>query len=199
MRSIASQPDHVSPKSLQRRERLLAEAKQLFGERDYEEVSVDEIAERAGVSHGLAFQHYGSKRGLLVAVVDSVLDEFRVRVMTVDPALPPQERLRTSLESYIGWAAEEPAGYRTLMGDVVPFAEVRERIEAMRWEGVEAMALAAGLDPTREDVRIGLRGWIGFFDRALLTWLETKDVSSDRLIEIITAAFMATVGALYES
>ena len=77
----------------ERRLQLLAAALEVFGDRDYDDVSVDEVAEAAGVSHGLVFQYFGSKKGLYVACLEPLIVDFRERVEP-DPELPPVERLR---------------------------------------------------------------------------------------------------------
>src|SRR5690606_40169735 len=57
------------PISDQRRQRILQAAQQLFAERDYEGVSVEAVAERAGVAKSLVFHHFGSKGELYLAAV----------------------------------------------------------------------------------------------------------------------------------
>ena len=59
----------TSERALRRREQLLEIALEQFLARDYEDVSVDEIAKLAGVSHGLVFQYFGSKKDLYIASV----------------------------------------------------------------------------------------------------------------------------------
>ncbi|WP_218022230.1 TetR family transcriptional regulator [Nocardia amamiensis] len=44
------------------RQRLLDAAVRLFAERGYDEVAVADIAEAAGVAHGLLYHHFGNKR-----------------------------------------------------------------------------------------------------------------------------------------
>jgi AcrR family transcriptional regulator len=59
---------------------------------------VDEVAEAAGVSHGLVFQYFGSKKGLYVACLEPLIENFRSRVEP-DPELPPADRLRSGLRT----------------------------------------------------------------------------------------------------
>src|SRR5262249_24517671 len=82
----------------ERRQQLVASALEVFGDRDYDEVSVDEVAEAAGVSHGLVFQYFGSKKGLYAACLQPLIEFFRARIEP-DPDLPPVERLRSALRS----------------------------------------------------------------------------------------------------
>ena len=67
----------TSERALRRREQLLGIALDQFLARDYEDVSVDEIAEIAGVSHGLVFQYFGSKKDLYIASLEPLLGGFQ--------------------------------------------------------------------------------------------------------------------------
>jgi AcrR family transcriptional regulator len=53
------------------REALLRAARELFMERDYAEVSIEEILERSGVSRGAMYHHFASKQALFVAVFEA--------------------------------------------------------------------------------------------------------------------------------
>lgn len=53
-----------------RREQILVEASALFADRDYSAVSLEMIANGAGVTRGLVHHYFGSKRGLFLAVVE---------------------------------------------------------------------------------------------------------------------------------
>ncbi|WP_434175605.1 TetR/AcrR family transcriptional regulator [Brachybacterium conglomeratum] len=55
---------------VRRREQLLAVALDVFAEHGYAGGSLRAIAERAGVSHATLIQHFGSKEGLLIAVLE---------------------------------------------------------------------------------------------------------------------------------
>jgi len=55
---------------VRRREQLIAVAIDVFGEHGYAGASIRAIAEQAGVSHASLIQHFGSKEGLLVAVLE---------------------------------------------------------------------------------------------------------------------------------
>lgn len=54
----------------QRREQLLDIGRSVFAERGYDGTSVEEIAERAGVSKPVVYEHFGGKEGLYAVVVD---------------------------------------------------------------------------------------------------------------------------------
>jgi AcrR family transcriptional regulator len=82
-------------------QRILDAAQRLFSERGYENVSVRDIAEEAGVTHPLIYYHWGSKRELLAAVITGTQERMRAafsgeRSTGGDaPALEVRDLLRT--------------------------------------------------------------------------------------------------------
>ncbi|HXZ43160.1 MAG TPA: helix-turn-helix domain-containing protein [Terriglobales bacterium] len=66
-------PEPQQKRSLAKRERLKAAALALFGEKGYEGTSVEQIARRANLAMGSFYQHYRSKRQLLLALMDELL------------------------------------------------------------------------------------------------------------------------------
>ena len=170
---------------------MIAAALEVFGDRDYEEVSVDEVAEAAGVSHGLVFQYFGSKRGLYIACLEPLIKAFRVRIEP-DPDLPPVERLREGLRNFADAISAHPAGYRNLMARGASFREVREALERARSWRVERLAEGMGLDPGEPAVRVGLRAWTAYVETAMLTWLDEGEPDRDDLVEMLVGALAAT-------
>jgi len=74
-------------RSLDKRARLKEAGLALFGEKGYQATSIDEIARRANLAVGGFYQHFRSKRQLLLVLMDELLDklsglEFRPQAMT---------------------------------------------------------------------------------------------------------------------
>jgi AcrR family transcriptional regulator len=159
---------------------------------------VDEVAEAAGVSHGLVFQYFGSKKGLYVACLEPLIEGFRERVEP-DPELPPVERLRSGLRNFADAISEHPAGYRNLMTRATGFSEVRDALERARWWRVTRLAEGMGLDVERPEVRLGLRAWTSYVEAAMLVWLEEGAPDRDEMVEILVRALGATAEGIAEA
>lgn len=92
-------PLEPSGRSAETRRRILAAAAEALaaGQGDFE---IGEVAKRAGVSVGLSYHHFGSKAGLVAAVVEDFYDRFEAAVMDVNPKpgadWGTRERLRTA-------------------------------------------------------------------------------------------------------
>ena len=67
-------PPPRQKRSLAKRAKLKDAALALFGERGYEGASIEEIARRADLAVGGFYQHYQSKRQLLLALMDELLE-----------------------------------------------------------------------------------------------------------------------------
>ena len=60
----------------QRRRQLFTVALELFAQRGYRSTTMDDIAEAAGVTKPLLYQHFSSKRALYLELVDSIAQEL---------------------------------------------------------------------------------------------------------------------------
>jgi AcrR family transcriptional regulator len=69
-------PEPQQKRSLEKRARLQAAGLALFGEKGYESTSIDEIAQRANLAVGSFYQHYRSKRQLLLSLMDQLLEKL---------------------------------------------------------------------------------------------------------------------------
>ncbi len=186
----------TSERALRRREQLLEIALEQFLARDYEDVSVDEIAEIAGVSHGLVFQYFGSKKDLYIASLEPLLSGFQAQARGAPPGLSSEERLRHAITYYFDDARAHPAGYRSLMAGGGGFREVFDRIESQRWEGIGLIASVSGVDIERADVRAVLRGWVGFLEGAILASLDRPDADREALADAAVAVLNAGLRTL---
>jgi AcrR family transcriptional regulator len=101
----------------ERREQLIGVARELFAEHGYEATSVDEIAERAGVSKPVVYEHFGSKEGLYTVVADR---EVRMLVDRIKEALSPGHPRRTivrAVDAFLSYIEDDEAGFGILIRD----------------------------------------------------------------------------------
>lgn len=185
----------TSERATERRRQLLRAALEAFAENDYDDVSVDAVAEAAGVSHGLIFQYFGTKKDLYIATVEPLIEEFRAQVQP-DLSLPPPERLRRSMRAYAEAVAAHPQSYRFLITRGIGFGEVREKIERQRLAAVGRIAPQMGLDPGDPRVRAGILGWLSYVDAAMLAWLDAGEPEVEELVELTAGALRGTREAL---
>ncbi len=94
-------------KPQQRREHLLDTGAALFAEKPYEDVLVEDIAARAGVSRATVYHYYPSKRDLYVAIFKRAGNRL-LAGLSPDPQLPLAEQLAIALEAHIQSFVDHP-------------------------------------------------------------------------------------------
>ncbi|MEJ2481428.1 MAG: TetR/AcrR family transcriptional regulator [Acidihalobacter sp.] len=82
------------------RQRILATARGLMHARSYTDVGVAEICTEAGVRKGSFYHFFPSKRDLALALLEQILDDFRLRLLdeAFDPVLSPMQRIDKWIE-----------------------------------------------------------------------------------------------------
>src|SRR5882724_10867649 len=116
----------------QRRSQLLLVAVEVFGERGFHATSMDEVAEAAGVTKPVLYQHFPSKRALYRELLDDVDAQLVARLVTATSGVASgRERVQEGFAAYFRFVAENRSGVRLLFGASVrndpEFAVVAER------------------------------------------------------------------------
>jgi len=116
----------------QRRAQLLAVAVEVFAERGFHATAMDEIAEAAGVTKPVLYQHFPSKRALYRELLDDVEEQLIARIVaTTSGATTGRERVELGFAAYFAFVSEHRAAFRLLFGASVrndaEFAAVAER------------------------------------------------------------------------
>src|SRR5438128_10633060 len=115
-----------------RRRQLLDLGMELFSRNAYDDVWIEEVAERAGVSRGLLYHYFPTKRDFYVAVSRAAAEEVR-ELTEPDPALGPLEQVRAGLDAFLCKAAERSQGFLTAYrGRMAGDPEVRAIVEEGR-------------------------------------------------------------------
>src|SRR4051812_50104002 len=73
-----------------------------------------EVARAAGISKGLLYHYFPSKRDLFVATLEAAASELRA-ITEPDPSLPVQEQLVSVLDTYLAWIDEHADSYAKLL------------------------------------------------------------------------------------
>ena len=101
----------------ERREQLLDIGRTLFAERGFDGTSVEEIAEKAGVSKPVVYEHFGGKEGLYAVVVDREVSRLLDRITASLVGNHPRELLEQAAGSLLRYIEEETDGFRILVRD----------------------------------------------------------------------------------
>ena len=176
-----------------RREQLVALGIEIFSERPFDEVSIDDIAAAAGISKGLLYHYFPSKRDLFTATLAAAAGEIAA-VTAPDPSLPPAEQLARSVAAYLAWIEEHADGYRRLL-ESAGSQDVRDLIEGVRERTVDQIVAGISGGSPRPALRVTIRAWLWGMDGAILDWLDTPGVERTQLRDLLLGSFAGAVGA----
>lgn len=185
-----------------RREQLLEAGVELLGRRPHDEVSIEEIADAAGVSTGLLYHYFPTKRDFILAALKRGQEEL-AEATAPDPALTPEDQLRASLASFLDFVEEHEVAYTAIFrsrGGEDPQIQAaldagrRGRMEAVidaleRWE---AAPVPIARTPALETA---IQGWFFFIEGAVLRWLERRDMEREELRDLLERALIGALEA----
>lgn len=178
----------------ERRARLLDLGLGLFSKRNYEDIGIEDIAREAGMSKGLLYHYFGSKRGFYVAVVKHAAAEL-VQHIEPDRSLDPEERAFAGVKAYLTFVEARAGAYLALMrSGVGADPQVIDTLESTR-NGIVRRILEDGLGmkAPRPVFQTAVRGWVGFVEAAALEWLAHGHVERDVLARFLTQMVVYTV------
>src|ERR1700675_1577729 len=96
--STNGRPFHPHDEQAAKRERILAAALKLFAHEPYQAVTMDRVAEAAGVAKGTLYLYFPSKDALYLGILSDGLDRaYRTYQASADPRLPVVERMRRAI------------------------------------------------------------------------------------------------------
>ncbi len=181
------------------RERLVAAALQLFAEQGYDETTVAEIAERAGLTKSTFFRHFPDKRDVLSAGQETLSRLLVEGIASAPPDATPLGAVRAGLEraaSAMGPFNRELAP--RLQAAIATSTELQERY-ALKQVGFVAAMTAALRDRGVPDSAASVAAELGglAFKQAYAAWVETDE--DQDLAELCRAALdrlRATVAEL---
>jgi AcrR family transcriptional regulator len=134
----------------QRRRQLCSVALELFAVRGYRATTMDDIAEAAGVTKPLVYQHFSSKRALYLELVDSIAQELLTAVRgAVMRAEGPRQQVELGFAAYFRLVINREAEFRLLYGrdnaDDYELGRALRMVEDAIAEAIDPL-INAGLD-----------------------------------------------------
>jgi AcrR family transcriptional regulator len=139
-----------------RRRQLLDVATDVFGESGYHQASMDAIAEAAGVTKPVLYQHFASKRELYLELLDDVGTRLMDAVVAATRAADdPHQQVEAGFRAYFGFVFGHANAFRLLFsGGRQPdeeFAAVAERVEQAMADTIAGL-IDVALDPAHRQL-----------------------------------------------
>ncbi|MEU5280968.1 TetR/AcrR family transcriptional regulator [Streptomyces asoensis] len=184
----------------ERREQLLSVGARLFSESPYDDVWIEQVAEIAGVSRGLLYHYFPTKREFFAAVVERE-SERMLRMTAAVPGVPVRAQLASGLDAYLEYVETHAHGYRAFhRADAAGDQAVRKVYQRALAAQEQQMLAALGADPEfgavleeRPDVRLAVRGWLAFTTAVCLEWLRGSDLSRGQVRELCARALLGVI------
>lgn len=101
----------------ERREQLVGVACSLFAEKGFEATSIEEIADRAGVSKPVVYQHFGGKEGVYAVVVDREVRRLTESLASTFDAGNPRLVAEQAADAFLSYIEDYEEGFRVLIRD----------------------------------------------------------------------------------
>lgn len=177
----------------QRRAQLIELGVELLATRRLDELSVELIAQTAGISRGLLFHYFASKHEFHVEVARAAAAEM-LRRTEPDTALSPVDALRGALTAFIDYVEENPDNYKSLVrgassGDTelrAIFDETRSTMAQRVIDVVAAMGLTVSPRAT-----LAIHGWVAYVEECVVRWIDHGTVARDELLDMLTKSLPA--------
>jgi AcrR family transcriptional regulator len=130
-----------------RRQVILAAAEEVFARGGYHGVSLDEIAQAAGVSKALIYEHFESKRDLHASLLqDHVAEIFRRLQANAETAATGEDRLRGGVDAFLSFVEEHREAWRALFRDAAD-PEVADLVDRIQDQATGVIAALMAAEP----------------------------------------------------
>ena len=162
-------------KVLDRRSNIMMAGLEIFSEKGFHATAMDDIAERAGISKPILYQHFSSKQDLYLGVMDERVDVLVAQVSNaIESTTGNRARLEAAIACYFRLVDEADHGYRLIFeSDFTTNHDVRARVEDVvaqvsRVVGTEVMR-QTGMSMGEANILAG--GLCGMAQAAAWRWL----------------------------
>ena len=175
-----------------RRTAILDAALEVFSRRGYNGASIDEIAQAAGISKALIYEHFPSKKHLHVSLLERHVQQIFVRLAeTADTREPGEVRLRAGVNAFLEWVEQNRDAFRLLFRDTfeVEVAEVLTRLQAQATGAIAALIAAEPVErrPQETDRPLAVEAMAqqlsGSVQSLAIWWQSHPDIEREWLVE----------------
>jgi AcrR family transcriptional regulator len=147
----------------ERREQILACALEVFARSGFHGASMNDVADAAGVTKPVLYQHFDSKQELFVALLDAVGHRMHSAI-TAATAVESDGRSQTvaGFRAYFRWVAEDHDGFRLLFGGAARHEDAfSDRVRRITSDVATAIVPLIAVDMPEEHRRTVAHGIVG--------------------------------------
>jgi len=175
-----------------RRNQLLGAVQEVFVAQGYHSAAMDDIAERAGVSKPVLYQHFPGKLELYVALLDqhceSLLEAVRAALASTTDN---KQRVAATMDAYFAYVEDEGGAFRLVFeSDLTNEPAVRERVDRVALQCAEAVCEVIAEDTALpEDQAMLLAVGLGGVSQVVARyWLSSGSVvPREQAVQLLTS------------
>nr|MDP9276791.1 TetR/AcrR family transcriptional regulator [Actinomycetota bacterium] len=178
-----------------RREAILDAALEEFSVNGFHETSLEGVADRAGISKALIYEHFRSKRDLHEALLGRYVHELLERTITaIATAAPPEERLRAGADAFLSFVEEHREPWRLMVRNPND-SGVEASVGRQQREIAHAIAALMQADATPEmeeepdhgrfEIEMLAQQLTGAWRGVGIWWDDHREVPRERLLETL--------------
>jgi AcrR family transcriptional regulator len=167
-----------------RRAQLVATARELLEEHGVDTMSVEAVADAAGVSRSLVYAYFGDRDGLVAEVYLQVRTELDTALMPYAPRVVPRSQvaLAGSIERCMDFARLQPAAWRLIVTDSV---RRHPTVVQARLERVED--LVGGPNRPGSGRHLVVDAVLGLMEAGVLHWVDYSELSASHAARLLAA------------
>ncbi|WP_225846241.1 TetR/AcrR family transcriptional regulator [Streptomyces sp. HPF1205] len=175
-----------------RREQLLGAAQEVFVAQGYHSAAMDDIAERAGVSKPVLYQHFPGKLELYLALLDQHCESLLQSVRgALASTTDNKKRVEATMDAYFAYVEDEGAAFRLVFeSDLTNEPAVRERVDKVSMQCAEAIGevIAEDTGLPRDQSMLLAVGLGGLSQIVARHWLASgSQVPRDTAVQLLTS------------
>jgi AcrR family transcriptional regulator len=186
---VTVRPHAARLPAARRRQQLLEVALGVFGEQGFHPASMNDVAEAAGVTKPVLYQHFRSKRDLYREVLTDVGGQLLDAITkATTAATSPHEQVQLGFTAYFRFVAANEAAFRVLFGGGTrrdeEFAAQVAKVEGAIAEAIATLIEVEGLDATQR--RQLAHGLVGLAEGTSRVWMaEGADQPAEELALLV--------------
>jgi AcrR family transcriptional regulator len=164
---------------------ILAVSQRLFSTHAYDAIAIEDIAAEVGMSKGLLYHYFASKRDLYLATLRHVLAQMMQFTDIHSDLHTGLSETLSMFEQYPGLAK------MVLRAGIGVDAEVDALLTKYRQQQLDRVYHGLGFSDPHPLLLLGLRGWLSLLEEVCMQWLLQPEVTREQVVRLLEESLQA--------
>ncbi|RZS30407.1 TetR family transcriptional regulator [Herbihabitans rhizosphaerae] len=184
MTGTTDRPPRVRRTAEDRRRQLIGIGLEMLTTMAFHQVTVDEVARRAGISRSLLFHYFPTKRDYYAAVVRAAARRLLRATVPLEGA-EPADRLRATVDAYVAFIRRRREAYVSVFRAPRQDEWILEIHEETQNALSHKVFEALGIDSPEETLVLAVRAWWAFAEHLCVDWTARRDGGDEELAAML--------------